>query len=190
MEVEQRQESSKYERVRVKQELQHPNFNRNTLQYDAMLIILEHPPSFLSDLDPDTNFTFMKLHRPDTMNVTEMIDGRITSPTDRTDTVSQEQLIALGWGHTQTGQGPRASFLQQASLGYVPNDVCELSRENSASYQNRIHDDMMCTFASGRDTCNGDSGGPIIIPGLTPAEDVQVGIVSWYVRRRKTQKRQ
>jgi secreted trypsin-like serine protease len=27
----------------------------------------------------------------------------------------------------------------------------------------------------------GDSGGPIILPGVTPEEDVQVGIVSWYV---------
>jgi hypothetical protein len=27
----------------------------------------------------------------------------------------------------------------------------------------------------------GDSGGPIILPGKTPEEDVQVGIISWYV---------
>lgn len=27
----------------------------------------------------------------------------------------------------------------------------------------------------------GDSGGPIILPGDTPEEDVQVGVISWYV---------
>lgn len=29
----------------------------------------------------------------------------------------------------------------------------------------------------------GDSGGPIILPGQTPEEDLQVGIISWYVNQ-------
>mmetsp|Transcript_33047 Transcript_33047/g.80325 ORF Transcript_33047/g.80325 Transcript_33047/m.80325 type:complete len:572 (+) Transcript_33047:544-2259(+) len=179
-----------YERVRVKQEIQHPEYNRNSLRYDAMLVILDHPPKFLENA---TNFTFMKLHhmnddgsgtgRSGTSmgDVRDMIEGRTTTPSALSTSRPEhdDELVALGWGHTVTSRGPRASFLQQTQLGYVPNDICLQSRENSISYQGRIHEDMMCTFAPGRDTCNGDSGGPVIVPGDTPADDIQVGIVSW-----------
>ncbi len=29
------------------------------------------------------------------------------------------------------------------------------------------------------DTCYGDSGGPLIIPGEDSTEDIQIGVVSW-----------
>ncbi|KAL7479768.1 hypothetical protein ACHAW6_005488 [Cyclotella cf. meneghiniana] len=38
---------------------------------------------------------------------------------------------------------------------------------------------MMCAFDPGHDSCQGDSGGPLIIPGSNPADDIQVGVVSW-----------
>ena len=180
-----------YERVRIKQEIQHPEYNRNSLRYDAMLVVLEHPPKFLENA---TDFTFMKLHHMGgggsdendrsgipMGDVRDMIQGRTTTPSALGTSTPEhdEELIALGWGHTVASRGPRATFLQQTKLGYVPNDICLQSRENSISYQGRIHEDMMCTFAPGRDTCNGDSGGPVIVPGSIPADDVQVGIVSW-----------
>ena len=181
----------RYERVRIKQEIQHPEYNRNSLRYDVMLVVLEHPPKFLEN---ETNFTFMKLHHTDDGDsdendrsgqpmgdVRDMIQGRTTAPSALGTSTPEhdDELIALGWGHTVASRGPRATFLQQTMLGYVPNDICLQSRENSISYQGRIHEDMMCTFAPGRDTCNGDSGGPVIVPGRDPADDVQVGIVSW-----------
>ena len=93
--------------------------------------------------------------------------------------LNAEQLMALGWGHSQTGAP--TDVLQQVALGLVPNAWCEQATENFSSYMGRIFADMMCTFASERDTCYGDSGGPIFVKGERHEDDVQVGIVSWYV---------
>lgn len=38
---------------------------------------------------------------------------------------------------------------------------------------------MFCAAGDGRDSCSGDSGGPIIMKGRGVMQDVQVGIVSW-----------
>jgi Trypsin len=158
-------EATNYERIKVKKEILHPMYNRNSLRYDMMLVVLEHPPEFLSD--PNNTFQFMRLHQGSS-EVGDMIDGTITTTTtstttatqrigDGSDTIFDDELIALGWGNTIPGRGPRADFLQEVGLGYVPNDICELSRENTVSYAGRIHEDMMCTFGVGRDSCNGTS---------------------------------
>mmetsp|Transcript_18092 Transcript_18092/g.36442 ORF Transcript_18092/g.36442 Transcript_18092/m.36442 type:complete len:129 (-) Transcript_18092:104-490(-) len=39
--------------------------------------------------------------------------------------------------------------------------------------------EMLCAKSAGRDACEGDSGGPLIVKGDSPEEDIQVGIVSW-----------
>ena len=103
------------------------------------------------------------------------------------------QFKALGWGHTTDGDlGKPSEVLQEVMVNYVANKECETAKENNlVSYQGRITDDMMCTFASDRDTCHGDSGGPIVLvnPNYSSSIDknndndeypfLQVGIVSW-----------
>jgi hypothetical protein len=38
---------------------------------------------------------------------------------------------------------------------------------------------MMCARANGKDSCQSDSGGPLIIKGDDANSDLQVGVVSW-----------
>ena len=40
---------------------------------------------------------------------------------------------------------------------------------------------MMCAKDEGKDACYGDSGGPLILRGSSPNDDVQVGVTSWGV---------
>ena len=38
---------------------------------------------------------------------------------------------------------------------------------------------MVCAYSNDQDACKGDSGGPMIRPGETVTDDVQIGIISW-----------
>jgi len=47
------------------------------------------------------------------------------------------------------------------------------------SFYGLIQDNMLCASAPSTDSCFGDSGGPLIIKGTNSNDDIQVGIVSW-----------
>ncbi|GMF45720.1 unnamed protein product [Phytophthora fragariaefolia] len=73
----------------------------------------------------------------------------------------------LGWGLTENRVG---SFtLQEVNVVIISNVEC-----NNEYGGNRITDGMMCAGnGHGKDSCNGDSGGPLLV------NDVLVGLVSW-----------
>ena len=94
-------------------------------------------------------------------------------------------LRVMGWGTTSYDR-TRPDELQIADVNYIPNAVCAKSKGKirptstyDKSYAGYITDDMMCAASKGKDACSGDSGGPLIIPGNSAAQDLQVGIVSW-----------
>jgi trypsin len=88
----------------------------------------------------------------------------------------------LGLGYTSYGD-PESypQYLQEATLLYVPNSVCERAKDADVaeSYQGLISDDMLCASDDGQDACQGDSGGPLIIDGGSANNDLLVGTVSW-----------
>ena len=55
------------------------------------------------------------------------------------------------------------------NLKYVPNEEC------NNSYTGSVTDNMMCAAKDFKDSCSGDSGGPLYDKG----ENTVVGIVSW-----------
>ena len=94
-------------------------------------------------------------------------------------------LRVMGWGTTSYAK-TRPDELQMADVEYVPNSVCGQSsgliRPTSTykrSYRGYITSDMICAASKNKDACSGDSGGPLIIPGNSPAQDLVVGVVSW-----------
>ena len=103
------------------------------------------------------------------------------------------QLTVIGWGSTTVEQESFTSELQEASVRYVSNKICEAAEgtvdfdddtvddrfELWETYQGGISNDMLCAKGEGGDACWGDSGGPIFIKGSTAASDLQVGITSW-----------
>lgn len=84
-----------------------------------------------------------------------------------------DMLTTIGFGDLTYG-GAMASFLQEVVVPYVPYTKC------NKQYRGIIDQTtMLCAGfdEGGKDSCNGDSGGPIVqnVNGL----DVHVGIVSW-----------
>lgn len=63
--------------------------------------------------------------------------------------------VALGWGKLSEN-GFMASYLQGVTLPVVSDDVCENLWGSTFD-----RDTMMCAGDSNRDTCHGDSGGPL-----------------------------
>lgn len=170
-------------RIKAKQEIFHPEYERNTLQHDIMLIVLEKSPNEIDGVEASPPIVpYMKLHTPDDPSMEDLLNaiekrkggkfrGRLAnifrnafSPQPRQIPGSPEttalQLKALGWGHTASGEdGEPSDVLQEVVLNWVKNDECAKAEEHTfKSYQNRITDDMFCTWRDGMDTCNGDSG--------------------------------
>jgi secreted trypsin-like serine protease len=71
-----------------------------------------------------------------------------------------------GWGLTENGS--QSLMMEEVNVQIVSNAEC------NKEYSDRITDGMLCAGdGNGKDSCNGDSGGPLI------ENDVLVGIVSW-----------
>lgn len=67
-----------------------------------------------------------------------------------------ETVEALGWG-TQEFGGPLSPYLQEVALTVIANEQC------SAAYTvEQITPAQLCTYQPTRDTCQSDSGGPLL----------------------------
>lgn len=69
-------------------------------------------------------------------------------------TFDNRQLDVVGWGSTEYGGGLSTKLLKASVYGY-PFSNC-----NNA-YGNQLISSQLCTYASGRDACQYDSGGPV-----------------------------
>lgn len=88
--------------------------------------------------------------------------------------------VALGWGYTSY-YGNMSEILLQASLAIVSNKTCNeaFNAYNNWYYDNPVTEDMVCAGdpLGKRDSCTGDSGGPLIV--LDGDIWRLAGVVSW-----------
>ncbi|XP_055633810.1 trypsin zeta-like, partial [Toxorhynchites rutilus septentrionalis] len=84
-----------------------------------------------------------------------------------TDIVEGTNATVAGWGLTEPA-GSMADYLMAVDIPIVSQEVC---RGQWGDW--RITDSMVCAGEPGRDSCNGDSGGPLIVYGKL------LGVVSW-----------
>lgn len=88
----------------------------------------------------------------------------------------------LGWGRILEYSDVKPTILQQVQLPIIPNAKC---KEGLGKYRDNISfsDIVLCAGFSegGKDTCTGDSGGPMMLPEFRNGKFpyYQVGIVSW-----------
>ncbi|XP_046643312.1 trypsin epsilon-like isoform X5 [Daphnia pulicaria] len=86
-----------------------------------------------------------------------------------------QTVTAMGWGHTSDG-GKNSHVLRHTDLTVVNNDRCKFKVQNE-----HLADSALCAYADGRDTCQNDSGGPLVLeyPEDTKCRYKQIGIVSY-----------
>lgn len=69
-----------------------------------------------------------------------------------------------------------ASTLQEVPLPISSTEAC---RKKFRHLRQRISENMICTHAPERDTCKGDSGGPLSWVDADTGRAYLVGITSW-----------
>ena len=109
-------------------------------------------------------------------------------PTVKLNTGSDLSLLSTGRAYTtlswsDLGNGTFPNILQEVQVDFMSNSACRNAPDpmGSATYLSNSYDDMMCAFANGKDGCQGDFGGPLLVEGSTPSDDIVVGVPSWGV---------
>lgn len=117
--------------------IRHPDFNtRGTVSDDIALIRLDREVEFNAFVGP--------VCLP-------------SSSTDLNAFLAGRQAFVSGWGATE--RGPDTQVLQQVRIPFVSRDEC------NPHYNNALLPEQVCFGGDGRrDSCFGDSGGPVVSP--------------------------
>jgi secreted trypsin-like serine protease len=70
-------------------------------------------------------------------------------------TTAGEQTTVIGWGHTEEG-GSASNELRKVDVAFVDPDQCKDSYET-------VTENMLCAGEDGKDSCQGDSGGGLLV---------------------------
>ncbi|XP_071546140.1 CLIP domain-containing serine protease HP8-like [Panulirus ornatus] len=86
--------------------------------------------------------------------------------------LDQRQAVVAGWGTTENGT--TSDKMLHVTLPMVDRATC------NATYQGILVDEQICFGGeSGKDSCKGDSGGPLLVPGPRGPPFFQIGVVSY-----------
>lgn len=140
-------------------------------------------PLYQNETNNDFDIALTFLERPTTIETDRLIY------LNRNDSYPPDDTIAtyLGWGVVNT-RGEASSILREVDVSVMTNEEC--IQINGTTIYNNMHfsmsghitPNMMCTFAKGKDSCQRDSGGPLIVRGEDAnSSDVQIGVSSWGV---------
>jgi len=135
---------------KVSRVVRHKEFSMNTLHKDVAIITLaEEVPTSLKYVSP------------------------VCLPTGH-DRYTARTATVIGWGSLREN-GPQPDTLQEMTVKIWDNAECKSTYGNAAP--GGIMDHMLCAGKQGRDSCSGDSGGPMQMG--TGNHWTQIGIVSW-----------
>lgn len=141
--------------VKVKQIIQHPDYNSANVDNDFSLLILESAVEWSDSVKP------------------------VCLPAKLKGDYEDAEAIVSGWGTTSFG-GQLSSTLQEVDVVTMTNSAC--TSGNSQYSSSQITDNMLCAaekdMNGGKDACQGDSGGPLITKE-TDESYSQIGVVSW-----------
>jgi hypothetical protein len=138
----------------------HPGWNEKKSMYlndIALVRIATNKPIRGAAIDPKRppDYSPISLHRG-------------PAPGDR------QPVRATGWGKTRDVELDKgSSALLQVEMNVLAEPRCAALPGYGPS---KIHSGVVCASAPGRQTCRGDSGGPIVFRDGAP---VLVGVVSW-----------
>ncbi|MGH6789533.1 MAG: serine protease [Pseudolabrys sp.] len=131
----------------------HPGYNDNTLDFDIAVIKLKTAATGIA--------------------VSRLVSNVQEKPLASAGT----KTWVTGWGSTKASGGGYPKDLYQVGVPIVSTAVCN----GKNSYDGEITARMICAgFKNGgKDSCDGDSGGPMIVKDSLGRWRAQAGIVSW-----------
>ncbi|XP_050679198.1 serine proteinase stubble-like isoform X2 [Leptidea sinapis] len=132
----------------------HPHFDPATFEYDLALLRFYEPVTFQPNILP------------------------VCVPDDDDDFVGRTAHVT-GWGRLYD-EGPLPSVLQEVEVPVINNTACEAMYQ-AAGYNEHIPNIFICAGwkKGGSDSCEGDSGGPMVIERTRDNRYVLGGIISW-----------
>ncbi|XP_060534549.1 CLIP domain-containing serine protease HP8-like, partial [Cylas formicarius] len=148
----------KVQDFRAEKMMIHPNYNKRTYTNDIALIRLDY----------NANFSYSNI-KPICLPVSEINDD-----------LTGKSAIVSGWGATEKGY--KSPILLKVSVPVLTLSVCHKVYQQFAP----ITDQQICAGGyNGRDSCGGDSGGPMKYVGLVDGSPryIQYGIVSFGPRQ-------
>ncbi|XP_029036150.2 serine proteinase stubble [Osmia bicornis bicornis] len=144
-----------YQERRVQIVASHPQFDPRTFEYDLALLrfyepLLPFQPNVLPICLPDDDESYV---------------GRTA--------------FVTGWGRLYD-EGPLPSTLQEVAVPVINNTMCE-SMYRNAGYIEHIPHIFICAGwkNGGFDSCEGDSGGPMVIQRARDKRWILAGVISW-----------
>ncbi|XP_037967408.2 serine proteinase stubble [Plutella xylostella] len=132
----------------------HPHFDPATFEYDLALLRFYEPVNFQPNILP------------------------VCVPDTDEDYVGKVAYVT-GWGRLYD-EGPLPSVLQEVEVPVINNTACEAMYQ-AAGYNEHIPNIFICAGLrrGGADSCEGDSGGPMVVQRDRDRRFVLGGVISW-----------
>ncbi|XP_066158584.1 proclotting enzyme-like isoform X1 [Euwallacea fornicatus] len=134
---------------RVKRVVRHRGFDPRTLYNDIAILTLDSPIDFNSMIRP------------------------VCLPSGGTRDWAGSTGTVIGWGSLRES-GPQPAILQEVNIPIWGNLDCK--QKYGLAAPGGIVEHMLCAGKDSKDSCSGDSGGPLMVEN---GRWTQVGIVSW-----------
>lgn len=147
--------------------------NEATQQIKGVTRVIAYPSYNPSNKDGD--LALLELSTPATLDARVATIPLLRSPADDALTAPGVLSTVTGWGATADSHSSWSPTLQEVSVPIISNTTC-----NSALPGTAITGNQICAgfAAGGKDSCYGDSGGPLIVPDGAGGWK-QTGIVSY-----------
>ncbi|XP_053661709.1 mucin-5AC [Anopheles marshallii] len=142
-----------YQERRVQIVASHPQFDPRTFEYDLALLRFYEPVIFQPNIIP------------------------VCVPENDENFIGRTAFVT-GWGRLYE-DGPLPSVLQEVTVPVIENKICE-TMYRSAGYIEHIPHIFICAGwkKGGYDSCEGDSGGPMVIQ-RSDKRFLLAGVISW-----------
>lgn len=152
--------------------------NRYSSTGESFIIdkVVVHPDYVSGNTDPkryDNDIALLKLK-----SSSKIQPILLSQPYAKQDTAAGRIAIALGWGITDNGESSKD--LLQVELPLISNKLCSDSLSDIKNAP-EITNNMICAGdgLGTKDSCNGDSGGPLITYDAASNSWGHVGTTSW-----------